>query len=155
MARIVFRNFSSAERCAAGTVARYSSIVSGFRFMVGPMAQPSISDHQANERTFLAWLRTAIALMGFGFVVAKFGLFLRIAERAPTEHRGFTSALIGISLVSLGGLMAATSAFRYQLLQRKIDAGTYEPGRWPIWIAGGSLAVLAALLVAYLDGSAR
>jgi putative membrane protein len=120
------------------------------------MPQASISDHQANERTFLAWVRTAIALMGFGFVVAKFGLFLRIVERSPTEHRGLSSGNIGISLVCLGGLMAAVSAFRYQLLQRKIDEGTYEPGRWPIWISGASLALLAALLVVYLlDTSAR
>ena len=37
------------------------------------------SDHAANERTFLAWVRTAIAIMAFGFLVQKFDLFLRIA----------------------------------------------------------------------------
>ncbi|HET8995258.1 MAG TPA: DUF202 domain-containing protein, partial [Acetobacteraceae bacterium] len=39
----------------------------------------NFSDHAANERTFLAWIRTAIAIMAFGFLVAKFNLFLRIA----------------------------------------------------------------------------
>ncbi|MBV8525410.1 MAG: DUF202 domain-containing protein [Acetobacteraceae bacterium] len=41
------------------------------------------SDHAANERTFLAWVRTAIAVMAFGFLVAKFDLFLKIAARSP------------------------------------------------------------------------
>ena len=36
-------------------------------------------DHAANERTFLAWVRTAIAIMAFGFIVEKFGLFLELA----------------------------------------------------------------------------
>ena len=42
------------------------------------------SDHAANERTFLAWVRTAIAIMAFGFVVEKFDLFLRIAGASST-----------------------------------------------------------------------
>jgi putative membrane protein len=43
------------------------------------------SDHAANERTFLAWVRTAIAIMAFGFLVQKFDLFLRIATSPSTR----------------------------------------------------------------------
>ncbi len=119
------------------------------------MSRPNVSDHQANERTFLAWLRTAIALMGFGFVVAKFGLFLRLAGAHRTEAQSISSALLGIALVSIGGLMAVLSGVRYRALQRKIDLGTYEPGRWPMWAASVSVAALAGLLVAYLAQSSR
>lgn len=49
----------------------------------------------------------------------------------------------------------ATSAIRYQALQRKIDLGTYQPGRWPMWITSASLTALGALLVVYLFESTR
>jgi putative membrane protein len=111
---------------------------------------PSVADHQANERTFLAWLRTAIALMGFGFVIAKFGLFLRVIMRTGNVPTPFSSGLIGIALVVAGGAMALVAAIRYQTLQRKIDLGTYAPGKWPMWIASATLTVLALLLVVYL-----
>ncbi len=114
------------------------------------VTKPNVSDHQANERTFLAWLRTAIALMGFGFVVAKFGLFLRLIAQTKNVPHPFSSGVIGISLVIFGGIMAATSAFRYRSLQRKIDLGTYEPGVWPMWVVSIGLTALAFLLVVYL-----
>ena len=114
------------------------------------MAVPNLSDHQANERTFLAWLRTAIALMGFGFVIAKFGLFLRLIAKTRDVPGPFSSSVIGILLVIFGGLLAALSGVRYRAIQRKIDLGTYEPGRWPMWVASAGLAVLAVLLVGYL-----
>lgn len=111
---------------------------------------PSVSDHQANERTFLAWLRTAIALMGFGFVVAKFGLFLRLIARTNPIAPPVSSGLIGIALVVVGGAMALMAAIRYRVLQKRIDAGTYEPHFLPMLVASGILAVIAVLLVSYL-----
>ncbi|HUB08614.1 MAG TPA: DUF202 domain-containing protein [Myxococcales bacterium] len=119
------------------------------------MGNPNVSDHQANERTFLAWLRTAIALMGFGFVVSKFGLFLRLVGRAAPPPEALSSAGLGVALVVVGGLMAALAGVRYHALQRKIDQGTYEPGRWPMWVASASVAALAALLVGYLLQTSR
>jgi putative membrane protein len=61
----------------------------------------------AAERTFLAWIRTGLALMGFGFVVARFGLFLREMEAAQhiERHSGYGVSLwLGIALVVLGGV---------------------------------------------------
>lgn len=118
------------------------------------MPTPNVSDHQANERTFLAWLRTAIALMGFGFVVAKFGLFLRLLARTTPIPHPFSSGLIGIGLVVVGGLMAVMAAIRYRVLQKRIDAGTYEPHFLPMSVAAGVLTVLALLLVVYLAKTA-
>ncbi|MHB1844420.1 MAG: YidH family protein [Deltaproteobacteria bacterium] len=114
------------------------------------MPGPNVSDHQANERTFLAWLRTAIALMGFGFVVSKFGLFLRVVSQARHVPHESSSALVGIGLVILGGVTAGAAGFRYRLLRRRIDLGTYSPAGWPILATSLSLALLAGLLVAFL-----
>lgn len=70
----------------------------------------------ALERTFLAWIRTALAMMGFGFVVARFGIFLRELEVAKgvavAPHRG-VSLFMGTSLVALGVLVAAYAAYRF------------------------------------------
>ena len=119
------------------------------------MGSANVSDHQANERTFLAWLRTAIALMGFGFVVAKFELYLRLIAQTRSRPHPFLSSMIGIFLVIVGGVMAAASAVRYRAIQQKIDLGTYEPGRWPMWIASASLTAVGALLVIYLFETTR
>ena len=63
------------------------------------------SDYLAAERTFLAWLRTALALMGFGFVVARFGLFLRRCSAPPSAS---VSALERVArLVSVLTLVGA------------------------------------------------
>ncbi len=118
------------------------------------MSKPNIADHQANERTFLAWLRTAIALMGFGFVVAKFGLFLRLIAPTKTTSRPFSSGLIGIALVVVGGAMACMAAVRYRVLQKRIESGTYESHLLPMLVASGTLTVLAILLVVYLAKTA-
>jgi putative membrane protein len=64
-------------------------------------------EHQANERTFLAWLRTSIALIGFGFAIARFGLFLRQLELALTHQETppnpiINSENLGVSLVIFG-----------------------------------------------------
>ena len=70
------------------------------------------SDHAANERTFLAWVRTAIAIMAFGFVVAKFDLFLRLAgaegsaKTVPGGH-SFIGDIAGVLLFVLGAAIMA------------------------------------------------
>jgi putative membrane protein len=72
------------------------------------------SDHAANERTFLAWVRTAIAVMAFGFLVEKFDLFLEIAgqtlaRRTLSAGGQFVGNVAGLILIALG---AGTTARR-------------------------------------------
>jgi putative membrane protein len=75
------------------------------------------SDHAANERTFLAWVRTAIAIMAFGFVIEKFDLFLRYAapqaakELAP--HGGAFANMAGLAFIVLGIAMIAIAGVRF------------------------------------------
>ncbi len=86
-------------------------------------------EHQANERTFLAWIRTSIALMGFGFVIIKFSLFLNEVafwmerESAPTDQN---SPLIGMILVGAGIIMAVMSYLQYKKTSRQLDSKTFS-----------------------------
>jgi putative membrane protein len=89
-------------------------------------------EHLANERTLLAWIRTAIALIGLGFVVARFGLFLRqmaIINPAAGESSTSTlaSALIGVALVATGVLAAVLGTIRFFRVRTQIDSGRFEP----------------------------
>ncbi|HVH78793.1 MAG TPA: DUF202 domain-containing protein [Stellaceae bacterium] len=91
------------------------------------------SDHAANERTFLAWVRTAIAIMAFGFLVAKFDLFLRIegaasAARAIPGSRGFIGDAAGLALFVLGAVVMVLAIIRFRLTTRDIDAAELRPG---------------------------
>jgi putative membrane protein len=73
----------------------------------------------AAERTVLAWQRTAIALMGFGFVVERFGLFLRMVSHEPlsASQRGF-SLWLGVCLLAIGAGVAVTSALQFRAVVR-------------------------------------
>jgi len=91
--------------------------------------------HMANERTFLAWIRTSIGIMAFGFVVEKFALFIKqmsiIMEKSTTGNtlppsHGY-SAIIGIFLVGLGTLLVLLAYVRYKKVERQIDEDTYQP----------------------------
>jgi putative membrane protein len=109
----------------------------------------NFSDHSANERTFLAWVRTSIAVMAFGFIVEKFDLFLEVA--AP-QLVGRTLSLpgqrfaniAGLAFIVLGTAMVAIAAARFLVTQKKIDSAAVEPGaesRFDV-----ALAVLLVLL---------
>lgn len=99
----------------------------------------------AAERTLLAWVRTALALMGFGFVVARFGLFLHeMTQTRPGPPNTLTgmSLWLGTALVVLGVLVNVTAAVqhiqRLQLLKRG------EPLEGTVW----SLGVIVTLMLA-------
>jgi len=87
--------------------------------------------HMANERTFLAWIRTSIAIMAFGFVVEKFSLFVKqmayyLGKEAAPPPPGYSS-IIGIVLVGLGVLMGLLAFVRYRAVERQIEENTYRP----------------------------
>jgi len=88
--------------------------------MTTPKEKNSIErsrEHLANERTFLAWIRTSIALMGFGFVIVKFTLFLKelslILKTANEPAKG-SSAIIGVIMVAIGVIIAILAYFQYK-----------------------------------------
>ncbi|MEP0800468.1 DUF202 domain-containing protein [Funiculus sociatus GB2-A5] len=87
-----------------------------------------VRDHLANERTYLAWMRTAIALMGFGVVIVR----LRYFQPPQIPHLG-TGWKLGL-IFSLVGLMTVLlSTWHYFTIRDAIDDDTYEPtGRWVV-----------------------
>ena len=107
------------------------------------------SDHAANERTFLAWVRTAIAIMAFGFVIERFDLFLLVASETLSTHHlhlktGGFGNVAGLALILLGTAMTILAAIRFVVTARAIDREAVVPGtgsRFDI-----ALAILLALL---------
>jgi uncharacterized protein (DUF302 family)/uncharacterized membrane protein YidH (DUF202 family) len=97
-----------------------------------PASQVSLSDSLAAERTFLAWIRTGLALMGFGFVVARFGLFLRqlefIQHSAADPSYGL-SIWFGTALIGLGVVVNVLSAWHHLRLVRELSRGGPPPAR--------------------------
>ena len=104
-------------------------------------------EHQANERTFLAWLRTSIALIGFGFAIARFGLFLQQFQEIPSSetHPFLNSQTLGIGLVIFGIAVIVLAAWRYNQVFSQIEQGAYRPSRWAIWLLTGIMTVLGLL----------
>jgi putative membrane protein len=86
----------------------------------------SLSDYLAAERTLLAWVRTGLAMMGFGFVVARFGLFLQrlqvIESGAPQHSNGF-SLWFGTALIVVGVVVNLAAGLRHMKLVRQLDNG--------------------------------
>jgi uncharacterized protein (DUF302 family)/uncharacterized membrane protein YidH (DUF202 family) len=105
------------------------------------------SDYLAAERTFLAWIRTGLALMGFGFVVARFGLFLRELQTGqpslPAPSYGF-SFWFGTALIILGVIVNIVSAKRHVRLVQELNSGGSAFTR------PSSLAVIVALALAVI-----
>lgn len=108
-------------------------------------------EHQANERTFLAWLRTSIALIGFGFAIARFGLFLHQLQSAVTQKPAtnslFSSENLGVSLVIIGIVTIALAAWRYNQVFWQIERGNYRPNRIIVWILAAVVMILGILSI--------
>lgn len=87
----------------------------------------SATDHLANERTFLAWTRTAVTVMALGFVVARFGLLLRELGTGKAAPPSLFSEGVGVLLVLAGGALMGLALVRFVRVRADLEAGRYEP----------------------------
>src|SRR5271169_2579011 len=111
-------------------------------------------DHLANERTFLAWVRTRLAVVVFGFAIGRFAIAIR--QWMQLEGQGHviptsglsvwfgTAAIIGGVLVCVAGLV------RYRRTREQIDSGNFQPASFIIDLVGIATAVFGLALAAYL-----
>jgi putative membrane protein len=111
--------------------------------------------YMAAERSFLAWIRTGIALMGFGFVVARFGLFLHeladSKELTKLPEAGF-SMPVGILLITLGVVVNVVAGIRHHLCVQAIDRGEFRETfgtKFALFIAG-IVALIGMAVALYL-----
>ena len=107
------------------------------------------TDHAANERTFLAWVRTAIAVMAFGFVIERFDLFLQLAapqlalKQAAPHGQAFANAA-GLAFIGIGVVMIVIAGLRFRKTAKDIETEDAVPSpgeRFDV-----ALAVLLVLL---------
>lgn len=108
----------------------------------------------AAERTLLAWVRTALGLVGLGFVVAKFGLFLKLV-RPDLDHPSHPwAAVVGVAVAMLGAVSSFTATWQHRRFCRTLEANELPPQYRPepaLWfgfgvaIAGLAFAVVIAL----------
>jgi putative membrane protein len=113
--------------------------------------QAHLSEHLANERTYLAYLRTAISLISFGVTINRFSLFLIQSKQMPERALLWNMVgvgRLGIGMVVLGLLLLIWAAIHYTQLSRAIDQETYRPrlaGAWVITAAvlfGGGMSLI-------------
>ncbi|MHB8252370.1 MAG: YidH family protein [Acidiferrobacter sp.] len=117
----------------------------------------NFSDHSANERTYLAWIRTGITVMAFGFLVEKFQIFLTYIGRALHKNTGLhsglhTAQILGMGLVVLGILMMITATIRFTWTGWAIDelAIRDRASPLPYVIIVTALVLMGITLLVYL-----
>lgn len=107
----------------------------------------------AAERTLLAWLRTGLAVIGVGFLVARFGLFLRMLRQPGGEiSQPIFSSLIGIGFVLLGAVMIGVAAWQQVRYCRDLPGHQLPPRYWrsfSTWMAA-LVSLLGIVLAIYL-----
>ncbi|MDQ3554034.1 MAG: DUF202 domain-containing protein [Chloroflexota bacterium] len=107
----------------------------------GTVPEAAIRDHLANERTLLAWQRTALTVVGLGFLVDRFAF-----ESADDG----TSVLLGMGLIVLGAALSVVGLQRYLRTEREIDTATYRTSLLAHLFLTGAIVVGAAALALFL-----
>ena len=107
-----------------------------------------VTEHLANERTILAWVRTSIAVMTFGVALNRFSLFLLELHRTPNAERAVNrhAETVGIGLIALGVLIMLGASWHYIHVSQTIEQNTYRPRRF--------MAIGVAFAVVAIGGTA-
>lgn len=112
------------------------------------------TQHLAAETTFLAWIRTSISVISLGFVVAKFGVWLRdLSERLEPGvniHKTSASLPIGIAMMAIGGALALLALWHFHVVNLDIERGQVRANRALVASVAISVAVLSLLVIIYL-----
>ncbi len=116
-----------------------------------------VSDHLANERTFLAWLRTGLATITFGFVVERFSLLLRelgLKNKQQTTSSVHYSSFIGVALTVFGVIIMGVALLNFLRIRRSIDSDQFHPQVGFAILLTGMASIVGIVLAIYLFYSA-
>lgn len=118
---------------------------------------PHFNDHAANERTYLAWVRTALAVVGLGFLLERFDLFLAYlghGDGVPAEHHIHlrTTEWIGLALIGFGCVVIFFATVRFIQQRRDISAPetVHYRNSYGELVLAGLLTVLGIFLLFYI-----
>jgi putative membrane protein len=111
-------------------------------------ADKRATEYLANERTFLAWIRTSIAVISAGIVINRLAIWIRYlgASRKEMPAQSGFSFVVGFAMIALGGLVSLLAVWRYHAVNHAIDEGRVKPDR--------GLVVLVTILVVLLAAGA-
>jgi inner membrane protein YidH len=111
-----------------------------------------VSDHLANERTFLAWLRTGLAIVVFGFAIGRFAIAVRqfMQWQGRTVAGGGFSVWFGTAAMVAGVVLTLAGLVRYRRTRAMIERGGFEPAGFVVDLVGILTAVFGLALAAYL-----
>ncbi|HEX8265634.1 MAG TPA: DUF202 domain-containing protein [Pyrinomonadaceae bacterium] len=112
------------------------------------------TEYLANERTFLAWVRTGISIITLGFALAKVRIWLGelgLPNSPEFAQAGMGESIpLGIGMLLFGGLIVVLAAWRYSVVKRQIDRGEVTADRWMIILITILVVVLSLLMTFYL-----
>ncbi|HHW44761.1 DUF202 domain-containing protein [Desulfofundulus thermobenzoicus] len=112
-----------------------------------------IQEHLANERTFLSWIRTAVAILAFGFVIEKFSFYLRLLEWQTgmvSAPAGGSSAYLGVGFSVIAALVIILAAARYRQTRCQINQGVYRHSLTADMLLAAMLLLVTVLVIVYL-----
>lgn len=112
-------------------------------------------EHLANERTLLAWIRTSIGIMAFGFVMFKFSLFIKqvsllIDNKSTVVIQHGYSSYIGIVLVVVGAIILPLSYVKYKKTEKQLNSQTFESSSQFVFLLTIIIFFISMLLLLYL-----
>ena len=113
-----------------------------------------LSEHLANERTYLAYMRTSVSLMSFGIAINRFSMYLEQSHDTPaSEHLGgrlVSSAQLGIGMVFLGLALLVWAAVHYDMVLRRIEEQDFHARPRPIYILTALVLIFGITGVVWL-----
>jgi len=109
-------------------------------------------DHLANERTFLAWVRTGVAVVVFGFAIGRFAIAIRqlIQLQGGSPRTAGLSVWFGMISIVGGVLLTMAGLVRYRKTKAQLESGTFEPAGFVIDLVAILTAILGLVLAGYL-----
>jgi putative membrane protein len=119
-----------------------------------PSSSPQITNHLANERTFLAWLRTSIALISFGVVIVRLSYLSPANAKPEPTNGGLNIAHIGLMFACVGLLMVAFALFNFFTTRRALESEKYVPRAASVVLFSMTVLLLGIAVVVYLSGFA-